>query len=194
MVRRHAALLHRCRGECREADDIADGVDVRHGGAEDIVDGDPAPLVGPSPAAASPRSSVFPRRPAEYMTVSAGIRFPLASDATAPSGPAWTAVTLSPKRNVTARSPRWYFSASTTSRSQNSSIRSRCSTTVTLVPRAANIDAYSIPITPAPATTMDRGTRARWIIPSESMTVRSSKAMLPGRAAGFRWRSRSSPR
>ena len=100
----------------------------------------------------------------------------------APSGWPSTADTVSPKRNVTARSRRWYLSASTTSRSQNSSIRSRCSTTVTLVPRAANIEAYSIPITPAPATTIDRGTRCRWMIPSE--TVRSSKATLAGRA-GF---------
>ena len=76
----------------------------------------------------------------------------------APSGLASTEATVSPNRKVTARSRRWYFSASTTSMSQNSSIRSRCSTTVTLVPRAANMDAYSMPITPAPATTMDRGT------------------------------------
>src|SRR6266487_145308 len=66
--------------------------------------------------------------------------------------------------------------------SQNSSIRSRCSTTVTLVPSAANMDAYSIPITPAPATTMDRGTRSRWTMPSESITVRSSKSTVAGRA------------
>ena len=124
----------------------------------------------------------MPWRPAEYITVSAGIRLPLASDAIAPPGMASTEDTVSPKRNVTARSRRWYFSASTTSRSQNSSIRSRCSTTVTLVPSAANIDAYSIPITPAPATTIDRGTRSRWRIPSESMIVRSSNATLAGLA------------
>ena len=54
--------------------------------------------------------------------------------------------------------------------------------TVTLVPRAANMDAYSMPITPAPATIMDRGTRSRCSTPSESITVRSSKATLAGRA------------
>ena len=126
----------------------------------------------------------MPWRPAEYMTVSAGMRFPLASAAMAPSGRRSTAATVSPNRNVTARSRRWYFSASTTSRSQNSSIRSRCSTTVTLVPSAANIEAYSIPITPAPATIIDLGTRSRWSIPSESMIVRSSNSTLLG-LAGF---------
>ncbi len=102
--------------------------------------------------------------------------------AIAPSPLACTESTISPNRKVTARSRRWNLSASTTSRSQNSSIRSRCSTTVTLVPSAANIDAYSIPITPAPATTMVRGTRSRCWMPSESMTVFSSNATLGGRA------------
>ena len=74
-------------------------------------------------------------------------------------------------RKVTARSRRWYLSASTTSTSQNSSIRSRRSTTVTLVPSAANIEAYSMPITPAPTTTIDCGTRSRRRMPSESMMV-----------------------
>ncbi len=44
------------------------------------------------------------------------------------------------------------------------------------------MDAYSIPITPAPATTIERGTFCRWTIPSESMTVRSSNSTLAGRA------------
>ncbi len=116
------------------------------------------------------------------MTVSAGIFLPLARVAMAPSGRASTETTVSPNRNVTARSRRWYLSASTTSTSQNSSIRSRCSTTVTLVPRAANMDAYSMPITPAPATTIERGTFSRWTIVSESITVRSSNSTLAGRA------------
>ena len=116
------------------------------------------------------------------MTVSAGIFLPLGSVAIAPSGRASTEDTVSPNLKVTARSRRWYLSASTTSTSQNSSIRSRCSTTVTLVPSAANMEAYSIPITPAPATTIERGTVCRWTIPSESMTVRSSNSTLGGRA------------
>jgi hypothetical protein len=114
--------------------------------------------------------------------VSAPIRLPLSSTVIAPPPCFSTAATVSLNRNVTARSRRWYLSASTTSRSANSSIRSRRSTTVTLVPSAANIEAYSMPITPAPTTTIDRGTRSRWAIPSESMIVRSSKSTLDGRA------------
>ena len=110
------------------------------------------------PAASRLSASLIPWRPAEYMTVSAGIFFPLLSSAIAPSGLASTEATVSPNRKVTERSRRWYLSASTTSTSQNSSIRSRRSTTVTLVPSAANMDAYSIPMIPAPATTIDRGT------------------------------------
>ena len=93
-----------------------------------------------------------------------------------------TAATSSPKRNVTDRSRRWYFSDSTISSSQKSSILSRRSTTVTLVPSAANIEAYSMPITPAPTTTMLRGTACRLMTPSESTIVRSSKSTLSGRA------------
>ena len=81
------------------------------------------------------------------------------------------ATTSSPKRNVTPRSRRWYCSASTIWSSQKSSRRWRCSTTVTLVPSAANIDAYSMPITPAPTTTSARGHRAAASrMPSESST------------------------
>src|SRR5437764_241878 len=48
------------------------------------------------------------------------------------------------------------MSSSTISRSTNSSGRSRRSTSVTCTPRAANIDAYSIPMTPAPTTASAR--------------------------------------
>ena len=44
------------------------------------------------------------------------------------------------------------------------------------------MDAYSMPMTPAPATTMVRGTCSRCTMPSESMIVRSSNATLAGRA------------
>ena len=44
------------------------------------------------------------------------------------------------------------------------------------------MDAYSMPITPAPATTIDRGTCSSRSTPSESITVRSSNATLSGRA------------
>ena len=88
-----------------------------------------------------------------------------------PAPTASTLETVSPNRNVTDRSRRWNFSASTISESQNSSIWSRRSTTVTRVPSAANIDAYSTPITPAPTTTIDAGTASRPRMPSES-TIR----------------------
>ena len=93
-----------------------------------------------------------------------------------------TAATVSPKRNVTARSRRWYLSDSMTSTSHMSSIPGRFSTTVTLLPSAANMDAYSMPITPAPTITMDRGTRSSDSTLSESMIVRPSNSTLAGRA------------
>ena len=135
-----------------------------------------------SPALSRSRCSVWPCRPAEYITVSAGICLPLASVVTVPAAPTSTAVTSSPNRNVTARSRRWNCSASTTSGSQKSSIESRFSTTVTLVPSAANIDAYSMPITPAPTTTIDVGSDFRSRIPSESSTRSSSNSTPAGRA------------
>ena len=99
-----------------------------------------------------------------------------------PWSPASTPATFSPKRKVTDRSRRWNFSASTISASQNSSIRSRCSTTVTLLPSAANIEAYSMPITPAPTTTRDRGIVRRVRIPSESRIRSPSNSTVGGRA------------
>ena len=70
--------------------------------------------------------------------------------------------------------------------SQNSSRRRRCSTTVTLQPSAANIEAYSMPMTPAPTTTREFGSqssprtsselRMRW--PSNS-TVRGLAGRVP---------------
>ena len=54
---------------------------------------------------------------------------------------------------------------------------------VTLVPSAANIDAYSTPITPAPTTTIDVGIDLRSRMPSESSTRCSSNSTPfgPGR-------------
>jgi hypothetical protein len=59
---------------------------------------------------------------------------------------------------------------------------SRFSTMVTLVPTAANIDAYSTPITPAPTTTIDVGIDLRSRMPSESSTRCSSNCTPSGRA------------
>jgi hypothetical protein len=54
---------------------------------------------------------------------------------------------------------------------------------VTFVPRAPNIDAYSMPMTPAPTTVIVRGTRlCSFSSPSESITDSSSKRTEAGRA------------
>ena len=66
--------------------------------------------------------------------------------------------------------------------SQKSSSRGRFSTTVIFTPSAANIDAYSIPITPAPTTTPEAGISSSLSRPSESRIVRSSNATAGGRA------------
>ena len=114
--------------------------------------------------------------------MSAAMRLPLARLVTVPRGVTSTFSTSSPKRKVTAWSRRWNFSDSTTSGSQKSSIDGRFSTTVTRVPSAANIEAYSMPITPAPTTTIELGTC--WIrsTPSESRTRSSSNSTCDGRA------------
>ena len=74
-------------------------------------------------------------------------------------GPSATSIdsTASPKRNVTLRARIWWKSSSTISRSRNSSGRSRRSTSVTATPRAAKIEVYSMPMTPAPTTARVRG-------------------------------------
>ena len=58
----------------------------------------------------------------------------------------------------------------------------RFSTSVTCMPSAAAIDAYSRPITPPPITVSVRGSSTRCRIPSESSTVRSSNSTPGGRA------------
>ena len=58
----------------------------------------------------------------------------------------------------------------------------RFSTTVTLVPRAAKIEAYSMPMTPAPTTTIEDGTFVSPRMPSESSTRCSSNSIPAGRA------------
>ena len=105
-------LFHRRRGERGKADDVADGVDVVDLGLEPFVDEDPAAVVGLQARVARSRWSVWPCRPAEYITVSAGICLPLASLVMVPPAPTSTAVTSSPNRNVTARSRRWNRNAS----------------------------------------------------------------------------------
>ena len=94
-----------------------------------------------------------------------------------------TPATCSRSRNVTFWRRSRYWNASPISLSRKLSTRSRLSTTVTLVPSAPNIDAYSTPITPAPTTIIERGTRCSSLSrPSESMTVLSSNWTEDGRA------------
>ena len=149
--RGQATLVHRGRRQRREADDVTDGVDVRHRGLVLLVDDQPAPLVGLEPGPARGRARpVLPCRPAECMTTSAAIRLPEARVVMVPPPELSTEATSSPKRNDMVWSRRWNLSDSTISGSQKSSIWSRFSTSVTRVPSAANIEAYSTPITPAP--------------------------------------------
>ena len=63
-------------------------------------------------------------------------------------------------------------SAAETSWSRNGSSSSRPSTIQTSVPSAAKVQAYSLPMTPAPTTASDRGSRSSWRIVSESSTRR----------------------
>ena len=115
------------------------------------------------------------------MTASAAIRLPDASRVTVPCVLLSTPATSSPNRNDTDRSRRWNFRDSATSGSHISSIAGRLSMTVTRVPRAANIDAYSMPMIPAPTTTIEFGTFVSARTPSESSTVRSSNWTVVGR-------------
>ena len=113
--------------------------------------------------------------------MSAAIRLPLLRCVTVPFSCRSTATTSSPKRKVTPMSRRWYCSASVIWSSQKSSRRWRCSITVTLVPSAANMEAYSMPITPPPTTTSARGRCGSFRMPSESSTVESSNSTVFGR-------------
>ena len=188
MVGGQPSLFHRGRGQCREADDVADGVDVLHLGPELVVDEDPPAALDLDAGFLQVEPVGLPWRPAEYITVSAGICLPLARVVMVPEAPTSTAVTSSPNRNVTARSRRWNFSASMISGSQKSNMSPRFSTTVTLVPSAANIEAYSMPITPAPTTTIDAGSDLRSRIPSESSTRRRRNPPRTAVPAWCRWR------
>ena len=158
VVRREAALVHARRRERGEPDDVADGEDVaapRCGTGRRPRCARGSRPTGPPPARLS--ASVCPWRPAEYMTASAAIRLPDASRVTVPCVLLSTPATSSPNRNDTDRSRRWNFSDSATSGSHISSIAGRLSMTVTRVPSAANIDAYSMPMIPAPTTTIEFG-------------------------------------
>ena len=146
-------------------------------------------LSASSPAFSSSSASVAPWRPIAYSTVSEMSSLPEARRTFGPraSPSSSTAATLSCSRNVTFARRSRYWNASPISPSRNGSTRSRLSTTVTFVPSAPNIEAYSTPITPAPTTVMVRGTRwSSFSRPSESITVRSSNSTAAGRAGRCR--------
>ena len=87
--------------------------------------------------------------------------------------------TASPNRKVTLRFRIWWMSSSTISRSAKSRIRSRRSTTVTSIPSAAKIEAYSIPMTPPPTTVIARGSRFRRMM-SSLVIATSPSTTAPG--------------
>ena len=72
----------------------------------------------------------------------------------------------------------------TISRSRNGKISARASTSVTCVPSAANMQAYSQPMTPPPSTVSDGGSVSMVRISSLSWMRSSAKSMSLGRC-GF---------
>ena len=118
-----AALLHRRAGERGEADDVADGVNVRHGGLEMLVAAEPAAFVGfEAGALQAAARSVSPTRPTLNNTVSPSSRLPLSSStATRPGFGSRMSTTLSPSRKTMPSERAWCSSVSMISRSQNSS-------------------------------------------------------------------------
>jgi len=81
---RQPALLHRGRGQRRESDDIAHRIDVVHRGAEVLVDLDPAAGIGGQAGRRQVERLGHACRPAEYITVSAGIFLPLSNSVIVP--------------------------------------------------------------------------------------------------------------
>lgn len=147
-------MLHRRRGQRGKADHVADGIDVVDLGLEVVIDVDPASLVAGQPGQVEVQfiGAALPARRQPH-----GIGRDLLARFQDHHGPA---VVLFDEPDGLAHPegdcqiPELILESATIPRSQKSSIRGRCSTTVTLVPRAANIEAYSMPMTPAPTTTM----------------------------------------
>ena len=159
--RRDAALLHRRRRQARRAADVADREDRRHRGPELVVDRDAPALVGlagPRSRARAPPSTPGGRWRTARSPSGSPCRTPAASSTRAVARRS-TPATSSLSRKVTFWRRRRYCSDSPISPSRNSSTRVRWSTIVTFVPSAPNMDAYSMPITPAPTTVIVRGTR-----------------------------------
>ena len=161
VARGQPALLARGGGEARVADHVAGGEDVRHRGAEGLVDLRAARARRPS----RPGGGEVERRRGADAAGGEDDRVgddPLArleEQRGRRGGPSVTSSrsTVSPRRKMTPRLRIWCISSSTISWSRNSRKRSRFSTSVTFTPSAENIDAYSRPMTPG----ADDGERAR---------------------------------
>ena len=155
-----------------EADDVAGGVDARDRGAEVLVDLDVAPrvdldadrrepeAVGVAPTAgrdhhASPPRAALPRQRARQSRRHLARRV----RTSAPDA----ARTPSDRIASASRSP--------ISRSRNGSRPGAGRSACTWTPSAANMQAYSQPITPPPITAIDRGRRSMRRIPSRVVDV-----------------------
>ena len=124
-----------------------------------------------------------PTRPTLYSAFSVTTCLPLASLVALAVRQAAHIGDLSPSRRVTSFSRRWWASAPAISCPTKPSSRGRASISVTRVPSAANIEAYSQPITPAPITVSVRGMRSSLRIPSLVKIAQSSMIHVlgPGR-------------
>jgi hypothetical protein len=113
---------------------------VRYPGSEVLVDRDPAPVIRLQTGLLQLQLLGHPCRPAEYMTISAGILYRLQNgDRTAACRS--TDATVSPNRR-SRRVPQVVLQRLDHLEIAEPSILSRRSITVTFVPSAANIEAY----------------------------------------------------
>ena len=179
MAHRLAPLLHRGAGERRVADHVADRVDVGMDGLVVVVHLEQAVLAGRDAERAEAEVVRCSRRARRSRAARrTRSRFPAAvSHATRGGVPASRVIARVAVVVVDAArpsSPSSRTSVATISRSKYGSRRSRVSTSVTAIPSAAKMLAYSIPTTPAPSTVIVFGIRGSCRIVSESKTVSPS--------------------
>ena len=141
----------------READDVTGSVDVLDRRAVGLVDGEAAASVD-SEADVLEAEVVGIRHPSDRVEQ----RFAGDALAALERGDDAMAIVdvdagdlLAESRNVAPFERMWYSSASRISASTNSRMSPRPSISVTSAPSAHIIDAYSMPITPAPTTMSD---------------------------------------
>ncbi len=184
VAHRDARLLHRRRGERGEADDVARGVDARHCGAVVARRRRRSRACRrTTPTSSRPMPSVQPERPLDGEEL-------LASRA---PGRSRACVTM--PRPDTRRRPWWSGRGGTSTPSDCIALRRRSAISVSRNGRrrgpaldertpstriAANIDAYSQPMTPPPRMIIDFGSRSICRMVSESSTSSSSKGMPAG--------------